>query len=338
MKVYEIVKGSTSFDGLRKGERPDPEPGPHQVQVRVRACSLNYRDLAVATGNYFGGTVPKDLVPLSDGAGEVVAVGDGVTRFKVGDRVAATFFQVWIDGPPAFGKWWALGANPLDGMLAEYVVLHEDGLVGLPEHLSFEEAAALPCAGVTAWHGLFVAGRRVKAGDNVLVIGTGGVSMLAAQFAHAAGARVIATSSSDEKLARAKKLGVSEGINYRTHPDWEKEVMRLTNGHGADIIIESAGAGTLAKSFQSVAFTGKIALIGVLAREGDTNPHGLMMKGAALQGIFVGNRAMFEEMLRAIEVNRIKPIVDRVFDFNEAREAYDYLAAGRHFGKLVIRI
>lgn len=338
MKVYEIQKGSTSFDGLRQSERPEPTPGPHQVKVRVRACSLNYRDLAVATGNYFGGVVSKDLIPLSDGAGEVAAVGDGVTRFKPGDRVASTFFQVWIDGPPAFGKWHALGANPVDGMLAEYVVLHEDGLVALPERLSFEEGATLPCAGVTAWNALFVSGKRVKAGDNVLVLGTGGVSMLALQFARAAGARVIATSSSDEKLARAKKLGAADGINYRTHPDWEKEVMRITHGHGADIVIEVGGVGTLMKSMQSLAFLGKIALIGVLTREGDTNPHMLMMKGGDLQGIFVGNRAMFEDMLRSIVANRIHPVIDRTFEFGEAREAYDYLAAGKHFGKVIVKV
>jgi len=338
MKVFEVTKGSTTLEGVRRGERPEPKPGPHQVKVRVHACSLNYRDLAVATGNYFGGVTQQDLIPLSDGAGEVVEVGPGVTRVKVGERVAATFFQVWIDGPPSFGKFHALGAVPLDGMLAEYVVLHEDGLVPLPHMLSYEEGAALPCAGVTAWNALISSGKRLKAGDNVLVLGTGGVSMLALQLAHAAGARVIATSSSDEKLDRARKLGAHDTINYKTHPEWDKEVMRLTHGHGADIVVEVGGVGTLQRSFHSLAFLGKVSLIGVLTREGDTNPHALMLKGGALQGIFVGNRAMFEDMLRAIAVNDIHPVIDRTFAFEETPAAYQYLAGAKHFGKVVIRV
>jgi NADPH:quinone reductase-like Zn-dependent oxidoreductase len=302
----------------------------------MRAVSLNYRDLAVATGNYFGGSVKRDTVPLSDGAGEVVAVGPGVTRVKTGDRVASTFFQVWRDGapPPNLA---ALG-SPLDGVLSEYLVVHEEGLVPLPPEMSFEEGACLPCAGVTAWNAVECVGKPVKPGDTVLTLGTGGVSLFALQFSKAAGARVIITSSSDEKLDRARKLGASDTINYKRTPDWAAEVMKCTDGRGADHVIEVGGVGTLAKSFQSLARGGKVALIGVLAGpQGDTNPHPLMLKGASLHGIFVGSRALFEAMMTAISVNRIKPVVDKVFAFDDAFEAYKLLAAGGHFGKVVIK-
>ena len=337
MKAYEIQKGCTSLDGLRRMERAEPQPGHRQVLVRVRATSLNYRDQIIITGGYFGGTVNRDLIPLSDGAGEVVATGPGVTRFKPGDRVAGTFFQVWVDGPPP-GRLEALGV-PLDGMLAEYVVLQKDGVIGIPESYSFEDAATLPCAAVTAWNPLMVAGNRVKPGETVLCLGTGGVSIFALQFARCAGARVIVTSSSDEKIKRACELGASEGINYKRSPDWEKDVLRLTGGRGADHIIEVGGLGTLARSLQSVAPGGKVALIGVLAgMTGDTNPFPLMHKGASLHGIIVGNRAMFEEMNQAIEVNKIKPVIDKVFPFEEAAEAYRYQASGGLLGKVVITI
>jgi NADPH:quinone reductase-like Zn-dependent oxidoreductase len=337
MKAYEIQKGCTSLDGLRRMERAEPQPGHREVLVRVRATSLNYRDQIIITGGYFGGTVNRDLIPLSDGAGEVVATGPGVTRFKPGDRVAGTFFQVWVDGPPP-GRLEALGV-PLDGMLAEYVVLQEDGVVGIPESYSFEDAATLPCAAVTAWNALMVAGNRVKPGETVLCLGTGGVSIFALQFARCAGARVIVTSSSDEKIKRACELGASEGINYKRSPDWEKDVLRLTGGRGADHIIEVGGLGTLARSLQSVAPGGKVALIGVLAgMTGDTNPFPLMLKGASMHGIVVGNRAMFEEMNQAIEVNKIKPVIDKVFPFEEAAEAYRYQASGGLLGKIVITI
>ena len=251
MKVYEVTKGSTSLDGLRRAERPEPQPGPREVLIRVRATSINYRDHMVVMGRYFT-AVERDTVPLSDGAGEVVSVGPGVTRFKAGDRVAGTFFQVWVDGPrtklyPALGV-------PLDGMLSEYVALREDGVVAMPPGLSFEEAATLPCAGVTAWSALMVLGNRIKAGDTVLCLGTGGVSTQAMQLAKAAGAKVIITSSSDEKLARAKRLGAWEGINYKTHPEWQKEVSRLTAGRGVDCIIEVGGVGTLARSYEALGF------------------------------------------------------------------------------------
>lgn len=337
MKVWEIEKGSTSLEGLVRAERPDPQAGRHQVLIRLRAASLNYRDHMAAIGRYIGGAVSRNTIPLSDGAGEVVAVGPDVTRFKPGDRVAGTFFQVWFDGPrtrqaPALGV-------PLDGALAEYIALHEEGVVGIPPGLSFEEAATLPCAGVTAWSSLMVLGNRVKAGDTVLCLGTGGVSTFGLQFARAAGAKVIITSSSDEKLERARRLGASEGINYKTHPEWDKEVQRLTNGRGVDHVIEVGGVGTLARSYQSIGFGGKIALIGFLGgMTGQQEPYALMMKGGSLHGVGVGSTAMFEDMNRAIEVNGIKPVVDKVFAFDDVPEAFRQFAAGNFFGKVVIQI
>jgi NADPH:quinone reductase-like Zn-dependent oxidoreductase len=337
MKVYEVTKGCTTLDGLRKAERPEPKPGPHEVLIRVRATSLNYRDHMVIVGQYFGGAVARDTVPLSDGAGEVVSTGSGVTRFKPGDRVAGTFFQAWVDGPRT--KFYPALGVPLDGMLSEYVALHEDGVVAMPPGLSFEEAATLPCAGVTAWSALMVLGNRIKPGDTVLCLGTGGVSTQAMQLAKAAGARVIITSSSDEKLAQARKLGASGGINYKTHPDWQKEVARLTGGRGVDCIVEVGGVGTLARSYEALGFGGKIALIGFLAGfVGEQNPAALMMKGGSLHGVGVGSTAMFEDMNRAIEVNGIKPIVGIVFPFDEAAEAFRQFAAGDFFGKVVITV
>ena len=336
MKVYEVIKGSTTLDGLRQSERPEPKAGPHEVLIRVRATSINYRDQMVLMGRYFT-AVERDTVLLSDGAGEVVSTGPGVTRFKAGDRVAGTFFQVWIDGPRT-KSYPALGV-PLDGMLAEYVALHEDGVVAIPPGLSFEEAATLPCAGVTAWSALMVLGKPIKAGDTVLCLGTGGVSTQAMQLAKAAGAKAIITSSSDEKLAKARKLGAWEGINYKTHPEWQKEVARLTGGRGVDCVIEVGGVGTLARSYEALGFGGKIALIGFLGGfAGEQNPVGLMMKGGHLHGIGVGSTAMFEDMNRAIEVNGIKPIVGKVFPFDQAGEAFRQFAAGDFFGKVVITI
>lgn len=336
MKVYEVVKGSTNLDGLRQAERPEPQPGTREVLIRVRATSINYRDHMVVMGRYFS-AVERNTIPLSDGAGEIVSVGPGVTRFRTGDRVAGTFFQVWTDGPRA--KFYPALGVPLDGMLAEYVVLNEEGVVAIPTGLSFEEAATLPCAGVTAWSALMVLGKPIQPGGTVLCLGTGGVSTHAMQFAKAAGARAIITSSSDEKLARARGLGAWEGINYKTHPEWQKEVARLTGGRGVDCVVEVGGIGTLARSYEAIGFGGKIALIGFLGGPvGEQTPYGLMMKGGSLHGVGVGSTAMFEDMNRAIEVNGIKPVVDKVFPFDQAAEAFRTFAAGDFFGKVVIMV
>lgn len=336
MRAYEVQPGSQGIEGLRLTERADPEPAAGQVLVRMRAASLNFRDQLILGGGYFGGPLTQATIPLSDGAGEVVALGAGVTRFKAGDRVAGTFFRGWIDGPPR-GPHIALG-SPVDGVLAEYVAFHQNDAVRIPDSLSFEAASTLPCAGVTAWHALVVA-CAVKPGDSVLVLGSGGVSMFALQFAKLAGARVFMTSSSDEKLERGRALGAAGGINYRTTPEWDHALLHLTEGRGVDYVVEVGGPGTLARSMQSVAHGGKIALIGVLAGfQGDTNPHPIMIKGASLHGIFVGNRTMFEAMNAAIQANSLQPVVDRMFAFEDAAAAFRYIKTGEHFGKVVIRI
>jgi NADPH:quinone reductase-like Zn-dependent oxidoreductase len=338
MKAFIVKAGSNSFDGLVQVERPQPTAGAGEILVEMRAAALNYRDLLIPVGRYFGGTVTKDLVPLSDGAGEVVAIGSGVTRFKVGDRVAGTFFRNYIDGPPAAVERPALG-SPADGVLAEYVVFNQQDAVHIPANHSFIEAATLPCAGVTAWNALMVSGRPLRAGDTVLVLGTGGVSLLALQLAQAAGARVIATSSNPAKEQKLRTLGAIATINYKANPEWHQDVLKATGGAGVDCVVEVGGAGTLKQSMMSLAYAGKIAMIGVLSGfNGDTNPHAVMLKGGSMHGIFVGNRAMFEQLVRAVEVNDIHPIIDRVFRFDEAAAAYQYQQSQAHFGKVVINI
>jgi NADPH:quinone reductase-like Zn-dependent oxidoreductase len=337
MRAWIVPKQSKQIADLRQVDRSSPTVRAGQVLVRVRATSLNYRDQAVVAGVYMLADASRDMVPLSDGAGEVVSVGEGVTRFKAGDRVAGTFFQTPPAGPP-FGMPAALGA-PLDGMLAEEVVLYEDGLVHVPAGYSFEDAACLPCAGVTAWHALMRAGRAIRPGDVVVVLGTGGVSTLALQFARAAGATVIATSSSDEKLKRAQSLGAAHGINYATTPEWDAEVLRLTGGRGADCVVEVGGVGTLPRSINAIGRGGKITMIGLLTgREGGVNPYPLMFKGGTLHGIFVGDRPMFEEMNRAIDANGIRPVIDTAYDFEQVREAFAHHASGKFIGKIVIRV
>ena len=338
MKAFVVKTGSTTFDGLIPVDLPQPAPGPGEILVAMRAASLNFRDLLIPLGKYFGGPVPRDLIPLSDGAGEVVAIGSGVTRFKTGDRVAGTFFRNYVDGLPAAVDRPALG-SPVDGVLAEFVVFNQQDAVHIPANHSFVEAATLPCAGVTAWNALMISGRPIKAGDTVLVQGTGGVSLQALLLARAAGARVIATSSSPDKEKKLKALGAAATINYKTHPEWHQEVLKATHGAGVDCVVEVGGAGTLKQSMLALAYAGKIAMIGVLSGfAGDTNPHSVMLKGGNMHGIFVGNRTMFEQLVRAIEVNDIHPVIDRVFRLEETMAAFQYLQSQAHFGKVVISI
>jgi NADPH:quinone reductase-like Zn-dependent oxidoreductase len=315
---------------------PDPHPGHGEVLVQIRAAALNYRDLLVCRGHY-SRNLRLPLIPLSDGAGLVAEVGPGVTRVKPGDRVAATFMSGWLDGGPSEEKARTALGGAVDGVLAEARVFHQEALVPVPDHLSYEEASTLPCAAVTAWHALMV-GRGLNPGDTVLVQGTGGVSLFALQFARLAGARVIATSSKDDKLDRVLKLGASDGINYKTTPDWDTAVRALTGGIGVDHVVEVGGAGTLGKSLKAVRMGGRISLIGVLSGAGDVNFVPILMRNIAVQGVFVGSRAMFEAMNRAIALHHLRPVVDRVFEFDQVPAALQYLATGAHFGKVVIRV
>ena len=336
MKLYQIPKPE-GIDSLVLREAPTPKPGRGQVLVRMRAASLNYRDLMVLTGRYARGKPLPDLVPLSDGAGEVAEVGPEVTRVKPGDRVAGIFMQTWLGGDIERDHAASSLGGAIHGVLAEYVLFDQQGLVQLPAHLSFEEGATLPCAGVTAWNALY-AGRPLIAGQSVLVLGTGGVSIFALQFAHAAGARVIATSSSDDKLARAKSLGASATVNYRQHPEWQKEVLALTNGDGVDHVVEVGGSGTLPRSIEAARLGGQVHQIGVLTGGGQIDPSVSMRRGLILRGIYVGSRQMFEAMNRAIAVNQLRPVIDRVFAFDEGREAYRHMQGQSHVGKIVITI
>jgi NADPH:quinone reductase-like Zn-dependent oxidoreductase len=335
MQLYEL-QHKPGLDSVTLTQRTDPRPGPSQVLLRMKAWSLNYRDLLVAKGGY-GAPPPLGRVPLSDGVGEIVEIGAGVTRVKPGDRVAGIFMQGWIAGAPSAEVSTTALGGAIDGMLAEYVVLSAEGVVKVPAHLTDEEAATLPCAAVTAWNAL-VREARVKAGDVVALQGTGGVSLFALQFAKLHGARGIITSSSDEKLALARKLGADDTINYRSRPDWDKAVLELTGGRGADVVVEVGGAGTLEKSLTAVRFGGIVTLIGVLTGTAGPIPTAaILRRHLRVQGIYVGSREMFEEMNRAIEQHRLRPHVDRAFGFAEARAAYDHLAAAGHAGKVVIR-
>jgi NADPH:quinone reductase-like Zn-dependent oxidoreductase len=335
VKAWRFTEGFGA-ENLKIVELPDPVPGPGQAVVRVRACSLNYRDTVVMRGGY-GPNVKPPLIPLSDGAGEVTATGPGVTRVKPGDHVAAIFMQDWLEGPADDAKANSAMGGSIDGMMSEQVSLDARGLVHFPPHLSFEEAATLPCAAVTAWHALFRSGG-LKPGESVLLQGTGGVSIFALQFAKMAGARVIATSGSDGKMARLQKMGADAVINYKTIPEWDKVVRQLTNGIGVDHVVEVGGAGTLPLTSKSVRRGGHIALIGVLAGRGEFDPRLMMLKAARLQGIYVGSREMFEEMNRAIALAVTRPVVDRVFEFGELLEALGHLESGTHFGKICIRV
>jgi NADPH:quinone reductase-like Zn-dependent oxidoreductase len=316
---------------------PEPTPKPGEVLINVRANSINFRDWLIVSGKYLT-TGKQDCIPLSDGAGEIAAIGEGVTEFKVGDRVMANFFETWESGTilPQYHDH-ALG-GAVDGMLAEKVIRKASGVVKIPEHLSFEEAATLPCAGLTAWNALMESNNPLKPGSTVLTLGTGGVSLFAIQFAKAAGLKVISTSSSDDKLKRLQQLGMTHGINYQTYPEWQNEVKKLTNDLGVDHVIE-VGGDTMSRSLDSLKLAGTISTIGFRAGTHELfNPMSILIKSARIQGIYVGSVAMFKAMNRAIETHHIKPIIDEVFDFDNANKALEKFVTGKHFGKVVIRM
>jgi NADPH:quinone reductase-like Zn-dependent oxidoreductase len=329
-----VLETAYGLDNLRVVEKPDPTPGPGQIVVDISAATLNYRDLATVTAP--SGRTP--FVPCSDGAGVVSQVGDGVTRVKVGDHVAPLFFQRWFAGDPTpEGLGGALGGT-LDGVLQEKVLLSEQGVTPVPAGYSDEEAATLPCAALTAWRGLVVQGQ-VKPGDVVVVQGTGGVSIFALQFAKVAGATVIVTSSSDEKLERARALGADHLVNYKATPDWAKEVRRITDRRGADHIIEVGGAGTFEQSLRAIRLGGRIAVIGILGGfVKDLNVAAIFGANAFVHGVTVGSRDHFESMTRAIEASGIKPVIDKRFPLDQARDAFECMQAGAHFGKIALTV
>jgi NADPH:quinone reductase-like Zn-dependent oxidoreductase len=334
MKAYRIKKFGIGELSLIDIDQPKPKAG--EVLVRLGAASLNYRDLMMIEGTY-NPRLRLPLVPFSDGAGEVVEIGEDVKRWKVGDRVCPIFMQGWVDGELNYVKSKTTLGGDLDGCLREYGVFSQDGLVKIPDHLSFEEAACLPCAGVTAWNALMVSGG-LKAGDSVLVQGTGGVSIFALQFAKFAGAQVFVTSSSAEKLERARNLGAGNTLNYRTQEDWDNWVLELTNKRGVDHVVEVGGAGTLQRSMRAVRMGGHIAVIGVVAGNGEYSHAPIFMKALRLIGVFVGSRTIFEDMNRAIEESGLKPAVDQIFEFEDVHTALEYMKSGSHFGKITVRI
>jgi NADPH:quinone reductase-like Zn-dependent oxidoreductase len=332
MKGYHANSGA-GLAGLTLREYDEPTPGPHEALVKVRANSLNAREFLVLHGKY-PLPVKPDVVMGADGAGEVIAIGPGVMRVAVGDRVAASMFPRWIAGRIDWEYAPQLGGS-MDGMMAEFVCLGEDALVRIPEHLSYEEGATLPCAAVTAWNALTGA-RRLQAGDTVLTLGSGGVSLFALQFAKAFGARVIATTSSDKKADRLKTAGADEVINYRTNPEWHAVVRQLTGGRGVDQVIE-IGGGTMEQSIKSTALDGQINFVGRVSNGSTTIDTDLLYNSVAtIRVIFAGNRDQFIAMNRAITVNRLKPLIDRVFPFRDLPAAFRYFESGHNFGKVVI--
>jgi NADPH:quinone reductase-like Zn-dependent oxidoreductase len=333
MRVWQIP--SFGIDSLEFAERPTPAPGPGEVLVKVRAVSFNYRDLLMIKGLYN----PKlrfPRIPCSDGAGEVVAVGDGVTRWKPKDRVAGIFMQNWLDGPLNSAKAKAALGGDVDGMLAERVVLKATGLVAIPEHLSFEEAATLPCAAVTAWNAL--AAGDLKPGATVLIQGTGGVSIFALQLARLRGARVLGISGSHEKLERAYSLGLDAGLNYRDTPEWDQWALEETGGEGVDLVVEVGGLGTMSRSLRAIRIGGVVAQIGVLSGPADPLPlASILHKQARIQGIYVGSRKDFEDLNKAVSLALLRPVGEN-FNWSQAREALARMEEASHFGKLVLTV
>jgi NADPH:quinone reductase-like Zn-dependent oxidoreductase len=333
MRRYTVAPGTPS--SLKIEEVPTPKPQRGEVLVRIRAASVNYRDLLVARGAYKAlGTEP--LVPLSDCAGEITAVGEGVSNWSVGDRVCGIFSQTWAGGSRRAEDAKNDLGGTAPGVLSEYRCFDARGIVKFPSHLDFVEAATLPCAGVTAWNALFE-GRPLNSGETVLLIGTGGVSTFALQLAVVAGAKVIAISSSNEKLAQYKKWGVSDVVNYREEPEWDKAVRALTADRGVDHVVEVGGGGTLEKSLATIALGGQIHLIGVMT-QGAPNLLPLIRTNASIRGIYVGSREMFENLNRSLEASSIQPVVHQIFKFEEARQAFQALERAQHMGKIVISV
>jgi NADPH:quinone reductase-like Zn-dependent oxidoreductase len=333
------VTAPWGLDAIQVVEAPDPTPGPGQVLVRMKAVSLNYRDLLMVNGMYGRGaaTTADVITPFSDGCGVIEAVGAGVTKFKAGDRVATLFFQNWNSGPPNLEKLMSALGFPIPGAGAELQVFGQDGVSKVPEFLTDQQVATLPCAGLTAWRGLFE-DARLEPGDTVVLQGTGGVSIFGLQFAKAAGYRTVITSSSDEKLARAQAIGADHLVNYKTTPAWSGPVRQATGGRGADFIMEVGGGGTIQESMKAIRIGGHIAIIGVVAGAGDPfNPAALIGNSAKLQGLSVGSRDMFEAMCRAIDLHKIGPVVDKVFPWTDAKAAFSAMAGGEHFGKIVLQ-
>jgi NADPH:quinone reductase-like Zn-dependent oxidoreductase len=336
MKLFEI-RDAFGLENLKPAERPVPEPAADEAVVRIQAVSLNFRDLLVVQGKY-NPRMKLPRVPLSDGAGEVVSVGSGVSAWKAGDRVVIPFMPDWLEGELDETKAGSALGGAADGVLTEFIAVAAAALLPMPEHLTFEQAATLPCAAVTAWNGLFVAGN-LQPGQTLLLQGTGGVSLFGLQFAKAAGAKVVLISSSDEKLQRARGLGADETINYRTEPDWDKRVLALTGGRGVDLTLEVGGAGTLSKTLRATCYGGQVSLIGVLAGiAGEVQTGHILHKAVTVRGIYVGSRAMFTAMNRALAQHQVQPVIDSVFPFESAPEALRYLESARHFGKIVITI
>ncbi len=335
MKVWNIP--AFGIDKLAQVEAPVPEPGPGQVVMEVHACSLNYRDLMTIQGKY-NPKLKLPRVPLSDGAGLIHSVGEGVTEFKTGNRVAAIFMQNWLDGAPSAAKYRGALGGDIDGMAGQYVVLDARGVIRVPSHLSFAQAATLPCAAVTAWSALHKTGP-LPSGSTVLIQGTGGVSIFALQLAKAMGMRVLGTSSSDEKLERARALGLDAGVNYKSNPDWAKWVLEQTDGEGVDLVIEVGGAGTFNESLQAAKIGGSIAQIGILA-QGDQAAEVtvILRKQLRVQGIYLGSRTDFEALNRSLEVSRLQPVIDREFAQEQLPAAMQIMESASHFGKLVVRM
>jgi NADPH:quinone reductase-like Zn-dependent oxidoreductase len=334
MKAY-LIDSVGGVDAINCVDRDEPTPKHGEVRVQMKAASLNYRDLGVASGGYFRNDT-RPVIALSDGAGEVTAVGAGVDKWTVGDRVSPIFVRDWIDGPPTDAKLRTSLGGGVDGVLAESIVVPQQSLVAIPDSLTYEEAATLPCAAVTAWHALFASGN-LQAGQTVLLLGTGGVSIFALQLAKAAGANVIITSSSNEKLQQAYDLGADKGINYVEHPEWHKQVSSLTKGNGVDHVVEVGGPGTLPKSLKATRVGGHVHLIGVLDSPGaQVSPMLGVFNLLTVRGIYVGNRSMHQKTLAAINANNINPVIDRTFGFDESIEAFRYFSQQKHVGKVVI--